>query len=95
MPQRTYGQTRDGRPIDQAMVDHFVVEAERGYLPEDVASRPRGRGRPPLGADAKRVGSVRLDPALREQAAARADADGVSVSEVVRRALRAYLKDAS
>jgi hypothetical protein len=40
------------------------------------------------------VGSVRLDPELRAQATCRAELDGVTVSEVVRRALREYLERA-
>ncbi len=72
----------------------FAAEAERGYTPEQLAGKPRGRGRPPLGDRAKTVESVRLDPALRAQTIKRADADGVSVSEVVRRALSEYLRSA-
>jgi predicted HicB family RNase H-like nuclease len=91
---KTYGQTRDGRPIDDAFIATLADEAERGYDVEQLANKPRGRGRPPLGHQAKTVGSVRLDPALREEAAQRADADGITVSEVVRRALREYLRSA-
>jgi len=95
MAKKTYGHTRDGQPIDDTFIDTLADEAERGYSPEQLAGKRRGRGRPPLGTRAKKVGSVRLDPELREQAAERADVDGVTVSEVVRRALRAYLRDAS
>lgn len=90
----TYGQTRDGRTIDDSLIEKLADEAERGYTVEQLANRPRGRGRPPLGRGAKKVESVRLDPQLREQAAQRADADGISLSEVVRRALREYLRSA-
>ena len=90
----TDGQTSDGRPIDDALISALVNEAERGYTVEQLANKPRGRGRPPLGHRAKKVESVRLDAELREQAARRAEADGVSVSEVVRRALRDYLRSA-
>lgn len=38
--------------------------------------------------------SLRLDPSLREAAAQRATAEGVTVSEVIRRALREYLHTA-
>lgn len=72
------------------MVDELVAEAERGYEPGQLAARRRGRGRPPLGDSAKSVESVRLEPALQAAAAQRA-VDGVTVSEVVRRALREYL----
>jgi Ribbon-helix-helix protein, copG family len=46
-----------------------------------------------LGEAAKSVESVSLDPALRADAAQRAAEDGTTVSEVIRRALRAYLRD--
>ncbi len=91
---KTYGHTGDGTPIDDAFVDRLADEAERGYTPEQLEGKPRGRGRPPLGDLVKAVGSVRLDPELREQAAARAAGEGVSVSEIVRRALREYLHSA-
>lgn len=90
----TYGHTGDGTPIDDAFVNRLADEAEQGYSPGQLEGKPRGRGRPPLGLLAKAVGSVRLDPELREQAAARAAGDGVSVSEIVRRALREYLHSA-
>jgi hypothetical protein len=90
----TYGHTGDGTPIDDAFINGLADEAERGYSPEQLGGKPRGRGRPPLGDLAKAVGSVRLDPELREKAAARAAGDGVTVSEVVRRALREYLHSA-
>lgn len=94
MRKKTYGRTRDGSPIDNAMIERFAAEAERGYADLDLAGRKRGRGRPPLGDCAKTVESVRLDPRLRADVAARATADGVTVSEVVRRALRDYLESA-
>lgn len=91
---QTYGHTSDGTPIDEAFINRLAEEAERGYTPEQLKGKSRGRGRPPLGDRVKAVGSVRLDPELREQAAARAAGDGVTVSEIVRRALREYLHSA-
>jgi len=91
---KTYGRAADGTPIDDAFINRLADEAERGYRPGQLKNKPRGPGRPPLGDLAKPVGSVRLDPALREQAVARAADEGVSVSEIVRRALRAYLRSA-
>jgi len=80
--------------LNEKPIASLADEAEHGYAVQHLANQPRGRGRPPLGHRAKKVESVRLDPALREQAAERADADGISVSEVVRRALREYLRGA-
>jgi hypothetical protein len=94
MTKRIYGHTRDGRPIDDEMIEKFADEAERGYDPEQLKNKPRGRGRPPLGVRAKEVESVRIEPELRDLAAQQAAKEGVSVSEIVRRALRQYLKSA-
>lgn len=91
---KTYGHTGDGTPIDEAFINRLADEAERGYSPDQLQGKPRGRGRPPLGDRAKAVESVRLDPELRGQAAARAAGEGVTVSEIVRRALREYLHSA-
>jgi predicted HicB family RNase H-like nuclease len=91
MSEKVYGYTKSGKPIDRELIEQFVEEAERGYDVGQLLERRRGRGRPPLGAAAKVVGSLRLDPALREEAGLRAKAEGVSVSELFRRALREYL----
>jgi hypothetical protein len=66
MTKRIYGHTRDGRPIDDEMIEQFADEAERGYDPEQLKKKPRGRGRPPLGAGAKEVESIRIEPELRD-----------------------------
>lgn len=94
MTNRTYGKTKSGRPIDEAMIEKLADEAEKGYEPGQLLEKPRGRGRPPLGAAAKTVESVRLEPSLREAAADRAAQEGVTTSEVIRRALRKYLRSA-
>jgi len=44
------------------------------------------------GDAAKSVESVRLKPTLRIETAERAAAEGVTVSEIIRRALRQYLR---
>jgi CRISPR-associated endonuclease/helicase Cas3 len=93
-PKRIYGHTKSGKPIDDEMIETLADEAERGFTAEQLQHRPRGRGRPPLGKAAKTVESVRLDPALRDEAVRRAADEGISVSEVIRRALRAYLQSA-
>lgn len=94
MAKRTYGHTKSGKVIDDKMINALADEAERGYEPGQLRGKPRGPGRPPLGAAAKAVESVRLDPDLRDETARRAEDDGVSVSEVIRRALRQYLRSA-
>jgi hypothetical protein len=94
MSAKNYGHTETGKSITDKMIDELVAEAERGYKPGQLAARRRGRGRPPLGDSAKSVESVRLEPALQAAAAQRAVDDGVTISEVVRRALREYLHTA-
>ncbi len=94
MTKRTYGRTKAGKAIDDTMIEKLADDAERGYEPGDLEDKPRGRGRPPLGDAAKTVESVRLDPDLRDQTAQRAEEEGVSMSEIVRRALRHYLRSA-
>jgi hypothetical protein len=92
--QRIYGHTKSGEPITDATIERFAEEAERGYQPGQLKGHRRGRGRPPLGDAAKTVESVRLEPDLREEVARRAETEGVTSSEVIRRAIRRYLKSA-
>lgn len=87
-----YGRIADGRPVDDDMIEQLADEAERGFDPEQLRGRRRRPGRPSLGAAAKAVESVRLDPAMHADVAERAARDGVSVSEVIRRALGEYLE---
>lgn len=94
MNERTYGRTKAGEPITEEMIERFADEAERGYEPDQLRGHRRGPGRPPLGAAAKTVESVRLEPGLRAATAQRAAAEGITVSEVIRRALREYLHSA-
>ncbi len=94
MTKRTYGHTKSGNAIDDKMVEAFADEAASGFSADQLRDRPRGRGRPPLGLAAKTVESVRLDPDLRQEAMQRAADEGISLSEVIRRALREYLASA-
>jgi CRISPR-associated endonuclease/helicase Cas3 len=92
--ERSYGRTKSGKAITDEMIDQLAQEAERGYEPGQLQGHRRGPGRPPSGNAAKTVESVRLEPTLRAEAARRAEADGVTVSELIRRALRQYLRSA-
>jgi hypothetical protein len=80
--------TSGGTPVTDDLVDRLAAEAEQGY---DVAALRRRGGRRPLGSAPATVVPVRLDPELRAALAARAESDEVSASEVIRRALRAWL----
>ncbi len=94
MIERNYGRTTGGKPTDDQMNGKLANEAERGYRSGQLQGHRRGPGRPPLGDVVKSVESVRLEPALRVEVAQGAAAEGVSVSEVMRRALRQYLRSA-
>lgn len=82
--------TSGGVELTDEVLDELADEAERGYDPEELRTRP-GRGRPPLGTAAATVFHVRLPPALRDALDRAATDDQVTPSEVVRRALRSYL----
>ena len=73
-------------------MERLADEAEQGYDVDEIIARRGRRGRPPLGAAASTVESVRLDPELKDRLTRRAEADGVPVSEVIREALRHHLE---
>lgn len=88
---KTHGTRADGTPITDETIESLADEAERGY---DVAKivRRRSAGRPAMGEAPASVESVRLDPELKRDLILRAADEHVSVSEVIRRALREYVK---
>lgn len=86
-----HGHRKDGTPITSAEVEAMADEAEHGYDVDTILRRRRG-GRPPLGSAAASVESVRLDPELKRALLVRAAEEHVSVSEVIRRAIGAYLR---
>ena len=90
MPKKTHGRKKDGSAITDAVVEQFADEAERGYDVDEILRR-RG-GRPAMGSAPASVESVRLDPELKRELLLRAAQDGVSVSDVIRRALREYVE---
>jgi uncharacterized protein (DUF4415 family) len=90
MSKKTYGHTTSGQPITDADVQRLAEEAERGHDVDALIARRNKRGRPALGSAPASVESVRLDPELRDQLTARAQADGTTPSEVIRKALRDY-----
>ena len=90
MAKKTYGKTKSGAPIDEALVEKLAGEAEAGYDVEETLRRRVGR--PTLGSGPASVESVRLDPELRTALARRAERDHEGTSAVIRKALREYLK---
>ena len=91
---RIYGHTRSGRPITDTDVEALAAEAEAGYDVDELIARRPKRGRPALGSSPASVESVRLDPELRRELVDRARADATTTSEVIREALRRFLRAA-
>jgi hypothetical protein len=91
---RIHGHTRAGRPITDKDVEALAAEAEAGYDVDELITRRPKRGRPALGSSPASVESVRLDPELRQELIDRARADATTTSEVIREALRRFLRAA-
>ncbi|MGH9083287.1 MAG: ribbon-helix-helix protein, CopG family [Acidimicrobiales bacterium] len=87
----TYGTRADGSQITDQDVEAMADEAERGYDVEEILQRRRG-GRPAMGSGPSTVESVRLDPDLKRDLLLKAADEQVSVSELIRRAMRRYLR---
>ena len=79
--------TASGQELTDADIDAISDEvAGKDYDVE--ALKTRRRGRPPIGAGPADVVPVRIDPQLRAAIEARAKADNMTTSEVIREALR-------
>ncbi len=91
MAEKTH-RTASGVPITDELIGELAEKAESGYDVEKTLRR-RG-GRPPIGAAAAGVESVRLEPELRQALARRAEHDHETTSAVIRKALRKYLEAA-
>ena len=85
----SYGRTRSGIELTDAVLEQMAAEAEAGYDISEIRRRP---GRPAMGSGPASVLPVRLDPELRSALDERVAADHSSASEVVREALRMYLR---
>lgn len=85
------GHTKSGRPITDVEITRLAAEAEAGDDVDQLIARRPKRGRPTLGSSAATVESVRLDPELRAQLLKRAQSEGSTPSELIRRALRRFL----
>ncbi|MBK5224027.1 MAG: CopG family transcriptional regulator [Acidimicrobiia bacterium] len=95
MSAKNHGFTNSGVPLTDKFIEQLADEAERGYDVEEIVRRRGRRGRPTLGSGPSTVESVRLDPELKDRLARRAEEEGVSVSDVIRDALRHHLGAAS
>lgn len=87
----SYGKSRSGAELTEDVIKQMAADAEAGL---DVAKLRRRPGRPRMGSAPAEGLPVRFDPELRQAIEERAEADGVSAGEVVRRAVRDYLRSA-
>jgi uncharacterized protein (DUF4415 family) len=92
--ERVYGHTRSGRPITDTEVRALAAEAEAGFDVDALVTRRTKRGRPTLGSAPATVESVRLDPEMRAELLQRAHSEGTTTSEIIREALRRFLRAA-
>jgi hypothetical protein len=86
---KSYGRSKSGVELTPDVLERMSEEAEAGL---DVSRLRRRPGRPPMGSAAAGAMPVRLDPELRRALDERATADKTTSSEVIREALRRYLK---
>jgi hypothetical protein len=91
MADKKYGRTRSGKPITDELIEELAGKAAEEGFDVDEIIRRRG-GRPPMGAGAATVESVRLEPELRDALRERAEREGRTNSELIREALRRYLE---
>jgi predicted HicB family RNase H-like nuclease len=89
---KDHGKLKNGTPVDDEMVEQLANEAEAGYDLDEISRRRAAGGRPAMGSGPASVESVRLDPELKKELLLRASRDGVSISEVIRQALRTYVQ---
>ncbi len=86
---KTHGRTKAGVELTDDVLDELAAQAEAGL---DVASLRRRPGRPSMGSGPADSLPVRLDPELRRAVDERAAAEHTTASDVVREALRRYLR---
>ena len=86
---KTYGRAKSGVELTDETLGHMVQEADAGL---DVTRLRRRPGRPAMGSGPADTLPVRLDPELRRAVDERAASEHTTVSDVVREALRRYLK---
>jgi len=86
---RSYGRTEAGVELTEEVLERMAEEAEAGL---DVTKLRRRPGRPAMGSGPAETLPVRLDPELRKALDDRAAAEHTTASDVVREALRHYLR---
>jgi hypothetical protein len=86
---KSYGRSKTGVELTAEVLERMASEAEAGL---DLTTLRRRPGRPAMGSGPADTLPVRLEPELREAVAKRAAAEHMTASEVVRTALRQYLR---
>ena len=86
---RSHGRSKAGVELTDEVLDRMAKEAEDGL---DITKLRRRPGRPAMGSGPADSVPVRLEPELRKALDERAAADNTTASDVVREALRRYLK---
>lgn len=89
MAKKSYGRTKSGVELTDEVLDRMAREAEEGLDTTKLRRRP---GRPAMGSGPADSFPVRLEPELRSALEKRAEKDKTTASDVVREALRSYLK---
>lgn len=86
---KTYGRSKSGVELTDDVLEQMAKEAEEGL---DVTKLRRRPGRPAMGSAPADSFPVRLEPELRRALDERAAAEETTASEIVREALRRFLK---
>ena len=86
---RSHGRGRTGVELTDEVLERMAKESEGGL---DIKKLRRRPGRPAMGSGPADSLPVRLDPELRKAVDERAAAENKTASDVVREALRRYLK---
>ena len=86
---RSHGRYATGVELTDEVLERMAQEDEAGL---DVTQLRRRPGRPAMGSGPADPFPVRLDPELRAALDERAASDDTTASDVIREALRRYLK---
>ncbi len=86
---KTFGHSKAGFELTDGVLQQMAEEAEAGL---DVTKLRRRPGRPSMGSGPAETLPVRLEPELRRAVDDRAAKDHTTASDIVREALREYLK---
>ncbi len=90
MPERkSHGRSKAGVELTNEVLDRMADQAEEGL---DITTLRRRPGRPAMGSAPAESFPVRLAPDLRRALDDRAASDETTASQIVREALRQYLK---